>query len=99
MTSLKTERLGERLRRLRQERKLAAAEMARMIGVAPTTYREWEKGRGLMIPPFLKISQVLAVSVTELLSGEEPKLREHLQRLEEIEKLAHEARVKLGAIT
>jgi transcriptional regulator with XRE-family HTH domain len=94
-----TETLGARLRRLRTDRNLSAADMARLIGVAPTTYREWEKGRGLVAPPLLKMSEVLAISVTELLSGEKPELNESIERLREIETLVRQVRLKLGTVT
>ncbi len=93
------EKLGARLKRLRQERKIAASEMARSLGVAATTYREWEKGRGLVAPPFLKMSKVLAISVTELLSGEKPGLDGPIKKLVEIEDLMRELRIELGSIT
>ena len=92
-------KLGLRLRRLREHRKLTAAKMANALGVAPTTYREWEKGRGLIAPPFLKMSEVLAVSVTELLSGQKATLDDPIERLREIEQMVREVRVKLGLIT
>ena len=92
-------KLGLRLRRLREERKLTAAEMAQALGVAPTTYREWERGRGLIAPPFLKMSEVLAISVTELLSGQKATLDGPIERLREIEQMLREVRVKLGLIT
>ena len=93
------ENLAARLRRLRLNKRITAAEMARLIGVAPTTYREWEKSRGLSLPPFQKISQVLAISVTELISGEKPNMQVHLESLEQIEKLLRELRLKLSAIS
>ena len=67
------EALNERLKRLREERGLTAKAMAGLIDVAESTYREWEYGRGLKLPPLQKISQVLTISVTELVTGQRPE--------------------------
>ena len=64
------ERLSQRLERLRKAQGLTAKAMAQLIEVPESTYREWEHGRGLKLPPFQKISQVLSISVTELVCGE-----------------------------
>ncbi len=80
----------QRLSRLRKEKNISASEMARLIDIAPTTYREWEYGRNQKLPPFLKISQVLAISVAELITGTvtpPSKTAEDIQQIEE--KLRH----------
>jgi DNA-binding transcriptional regulator YiaG len=46
------EPLNQRLERLRREKGLTAKAMAKLIGVAESTYREWEYGRGLKLPGF-----------------------------------------------
>ncbi len=90
-----TESLNQRMKRLRKEKNLTAKEMASKLGVAQSTYREWEFGRGLKFPPLLKISQVLAISVTELLSGEILPDSEHLKDLKEIEAKVVELKLKM----
>ena len=95
----KLEKIGARLRRLREARGLNAAEVARHLLVAPTTYREWERGRGLIAPPFYRMSELLDISVTELLTGEKPTLHEPIAMLAEIEQMIRQLRIKLGAIT
>lgn len=64
-----TERFDQRLKRLRTEKSLTAQAMAKKIEVPGSTYRDWENGKGLRIPPLEKISHVLAISVTELVTG------------------------------
>lgn len=93
-----SENFSQRLKRLRLEKGLTAAEMARLIGVAPTTYREWEYGRGAKFPPCLKISQVLAVSVTELVSGASGGAVIEIRELAEIEEKLRQVRLKLLAM-
>lgn len=89
-----SETFNARLKRLRIQRNLSAAEMAKLIDLAPTTYREWEYGRRMKFPPFLKISQVLAISVTELVTGHIIALPKELTELEELEKKLRELRLK-----
>ena len=96
--SPKKESLSKRLERLRRQKCLTARAMARLINVPESTYREWEYGRGLRVPPFLEISQVLAISVTELVTGERPELSEHCQQLELIEEMLKQTRLKLGSL-
>lgn len=38
------EKLSERLKKLRFEKKISINEVARRIGVSPSTYRTWENG-------------------------------------------------------
>lgn len=94
----KSEPLNKRLERLRRERGLTAKAMARLIEVPESTYREWEYGRGLKLPPFTKISQVLAISVTELVIGEKPSGQNYLEELKSIEESIRELRLRMGSL-
>jgi transcriptional regulator with XRE-family HTH domain len=94
---MKTELFHQRLERIRQEKKLTAKAMAELIDVPESTYREWEKGRGMKQPPFKKISQVLAISVTELVIGEKPEWQDVLERITEIEVRMTELRAYLSS--
>lgn len=94
---MKTELFHERLERLRKERKLTAKSMAQLIDVPESTYREWEKGRGIKQPPFKKISHVFAISVTELVTGEQPEWHDVLKRIMEIEKSLAELRANVSS--
>lgn len=87
----------QRLERIRRERKLTAKAMAELIEVPESTYREWEKGRGMKQPPFKKISQVLAISVTELVIGEKPEWHDVLERITMIERVVAELRSDLSS--
>lgn len=92
------EPLNKRLERLRRDRGLTAKAMAKLIEVPESTYREWEYGRGLKLPPFKVISQVLAISVTELVTGQQPDWPKHLEDLAEVEKSLREMRLKLSSL-
>lgn len=92
------ESLGQRLERLRKEKNLTAKAVARLIDVPESTYREWEYGRGLKLPPCQKISQVLGISVSELITGESPDWETHLESLEKLEQNLRETRLKLSSL-
>lgn len=94
---MKTELFHQRLERIRREKKLTAKAMAELIDVPESTYREWEKGRGMKQPPFKKISQVLAISVTELVIGEKPEWHDVLERITAIERTVAELRSDLSS--
>ncbi len=91
------EPIYERLERLRKQAGLSAAEMARLIDVPESTYREWENGRGMKLPPFQKISEVLSISVTELIIGQTPELDSVVRELESIEKNIRVLKAKLSS--
>lgn len=64
-------RLGEGLRRLRQERGLTQAELARIAGVSPSAISQAEAGhRGLSLDTLLAISEGLVVPLDDLLTSE-----------------------------
>lgn len=98
MDAKEKEPLGKRLERLRKQRELTAKAVAREIDVAESTYREWEYGRGLKLPPWQRLSRLLGVSVTELVTGETPEWQMCLNELEVIEKMIRELRLKLTAL-
>jgi transcriptional regulator with XRE-family HTH domain len=91
------ETMGKRLKRFREEKNLTATVVARLIDVPESTYREWEYGRGLKLPPCQKISQVLDISITELVTGELPDLQVHLEDLRKLEESLRETRLKLSS--
>lgn len=84
-----------RLERLRKQKGLTAKSMANQINVAESTYRDWEKGRGLKVPHLQEISKVLSISVTELITGHPADLADHLKLLVEIEEKLTQVRLKL----
>ncbi len=64
-------RLGEGLRRLRQERHLSQGDLARFAGVSPSAVSQAEAGhRGLSLDTLLTISEGLGVGLDDLLASE-----------------------------
>lgn len=61
--------LAERLRSLRQARKLSQLELGRLAGIHPVTICEWEKGNtsGIKLQSIQKLASALDVTPSELL--------------------------------
>lgn len=57
---------NKRLQKLRKERGLSVRTMAKKLKVPESTYREWEYGRAIRGEPYVKIAEVLEVSLQEL---------------------------------
>ncbi len=91
------ETLGARLKRLRIANRLTAKETAIAIETAESTYREWENGRGLRLPPFQKLSRLFAISVTEIVTGERPAAFQLVERLSKIESDLREIKQALSS--
>ena len=70
---IKSESLGQRLKRLREEKAISIKEVAEKIGVPLTTYREWEHGRKIVGEPYAALANLLGVSIYELITGEKLK--------------------------
>ena len=61
---------GAAIRRLREEKGMTQAELAKKIDVSPKTVSKWETAKGLPDISLLDpLAAALDVSVTELLSG------------------------------
>lgn len=66
---MKPEGLGNRLRRLRQDRELSIEDVARKLGVSSSTYREWENGRSIRGEPYVRMRDLFQISLEELMTG------------------------------
>lgn len=92
------ERFDERLKRLRIEKGLTAQAMADAINVPGSTYRDWENGKGLRIPPLEEISQVLAISVIELVTGRQNSRSDVVSSLAAVETQLRQIRIAIGSL-
>jgi transcriptional regulator with XRE-family HTH domain len=83
---MKTQRtLGDRLKLLREKRKMTISEVATQLQIPMSTYKEWESGRQIRGEPYLKLARVYQVSIQEILTGEKPQGQHILTQLEEFE--------------
>lgn len=65
------EKIGKFIAKMRKEKNMTQVEMANKLGITDRAVSKWENGRGLPDISLLKnLSQILDISITELLSGE-----------------------------
>lgn len=72
------ETLGQRIKRLREERKLSQQQVATAAGVSRVAVTKWESGQtaNLKLGNLLSICELFNVSVEELIRGERATKRE-----------------------
>ena len=77
--------IHKRFKRLRVKKGLNMKQFAELIGVPESTYREWEYGRTLAGPPYIKMAEVLDVPISFLMTGELAENHWILQELKQME--------------
>jgi transcriptional regulator with XRE-family HTH domain len=65
--------ISEKMKKYRISLNLKANEAAQRIGVAESTYRDWENGRKIQGEPYQLIADTLDISILELLGIETTK--------------------------
>lgn len=79
------EKIGNFISKLRKEKKLTQEQLAEKLGITKNAVSKWERGLGLMDLSLLQpLSQILEVSVTELLNGERIIPEEISKKSEEV---------------
>ena len=64
------EKIGKFIQELRKEKGLTQEELAEKLGITKNAVSKWERGISLMDLSLLKpLSEILEVSITEILSG------------------------------
>lgn len=84
-TCITNHELGKRLRSFRMEKGLSIEKVATQIGVATSTYREWESGRAITGNPYQKLASVLGVGVYQILGIEDTSKEELISYLNDLE--------------
>jgi transcriptional regulator with XRE-family HTH domain len=88
--------IGSKLKHLRQQNRLSAKDVADELGVAESTYRDWEYGRAINGEPYVALARIFKVSLSELLSSEITKEKDYiLQSLRKIEALVMDIKAAL----
>ena len=65
------EKIGKFIAELRKQKKLTQEQLAEKLGITKNAVSKWERWLGLMDLSLLKpLSEILGVSVTEILNGE-----------------------------
>jgi len=92
--------IGLRLRRLRRERRLSQAELARQIGIQQSDLSRMEKGEyRVSLDNLFKILAIFEIRVADFFAEEQPRpaaskplAREDMQILQMLRKLSREGR-------
>lgn len=77
-------KIGKFIAELRKEKKMTQQELGDKLGVSFKTISKWENGRGMPELSSLKpLSDILGISINELLSGEKIEKDVYIDKLEE----------------
>lgn len=74
--------LGKRLTNFRNTKELSINQVARKLGVSPSTYRTWEYGASIKGEPYIQLAKIFEVSLSELLTGNKTPMDKHLTEIE-----------------
>lgn len=81
---------AERLKLLREERKLTQARLAELIGVNARAYNRWERGNFIpQLDTLIKLADVLNIMLDEL-TGRSPEIRQPSVRNPKLQGLLQE---------
>lgn len=81
---MRTSQIGARLKKLRLRNRFTVEEVAKHIGVAQSTYREWEYGRLIKGEPYEKMAEIFGTSLTEIITGKRPNFSDEIDRIDEL---------------
>ena len=74
----------QRLKFHREQRGIKIKDMANLLGVSISTYRDWEYGRSITGEPYMEMAKILEISLNELLTGNKITPIQIRQKLEAI---------------
>lgn len=77
--------MAKKLKMYRTKKNLSQIQVANLIGVPPSTYRDWEYGKQIKGEPYIKIAEILGITVSELLGSKAFSAKELLDCLNDIE--------------
>lgn len=65
------EKISDRLKRLRVRKGLSQINLAKLVHVPVTTYRDWEGGKAITGEPYPILAEHLDVSINYLITGQQ----------------------------
>lgn len=89
---------SKRLKQLRLERGLTQKDVASLLRISPSTYRDWEMGKQIKGEPYVEIAAVFGVSLTMLLTVKESKGDEILEHVRALERIVQTIRIHAAAL-
>ena len=78
--------ISEKMKKRRIQLNLRPKDIAKKVGVAESTYRDWENGRKIQGEPYTLIADALEISVLELLGIETTKFHQLMLEISELER-------------
>ena len=63
-------KIGEILKSRREELGLKVKDVSGFVGVADSTYRDWENGRKIQGEPYLQLAEILNMSLMQIFGVE-----------------------------
>lgn len=78
-------KIGKLMKERRTALNMQAKDLAKSLSVAESTYREWENGRRIQGEPYLRIAEILEISVLELLGAEDVSKSKLLLKIDSLE--------------
>lgn len=98
-TSNSMESLAKRLKALRDRKGLSQKDVADRLGIAASTYRDWEYGKQIKGEPYVALSEAFQVSLTELLTGKRDLIPTSiLSELNDLERIVESIRKNVAAL-
>lgn len=78
--------ISEKMKERRVQLNLKVKDVAYQIGVAESTYRDWENGRKIQGEPYQLIADALEMNILELMEIQTSSFRLLMQEVENLEK-------------
>lgn len=91
-------KFGNRLRDLRKQSGLTIKQVSKKLGVAESTFRDWEQGRLIKGEPYVKISKLFNVSLYELMTGETGNLAPIFTKLNDVKSTIEHIEKDIGSL-
>lgn len=92
--------VGQRIRQVREARKITASELARQAGVTPTAVWNWENNETApRRPAFGKVAAALGVSEDYLLTGDEETGEAPGSKDSSVAEIIEQTRVRIAKLT
>ncbi len=63
--------ISKKLKNRREELGVKVKDVAQYVGVAESTYRDWENGRSIQGEPYKELAEILNLSIGQLLGIDE----------------------------
>ncbi len=77
--------VAEKMKTRRQKLNIKVRDISQKVGVAESTYRDWENGRSIQGEPYMKIANALNMNILDLLEIEKTSIGKVIADIDAIE--------------